>query len=273
MKNLRNAVPLLLLSLLLALVPLAGQAAASATVITSSVEASFGLTAAAADSAGRARLKALFSELSLLSAQYDSRETEIRALHDRNTEALKTAKEAVKNIDLAAISRLSAAVTSAKARYQPLFDQYSALNKRISLLKGLKDKTLNAVLRAQSEAMKLLVQAARQEIRDKEALLKVAKDTRTRKVAAVRKTLAGIDSLQSRIKSQKSAAAALNKRLTADWSDFRAAIRKQNASLAGQALSSAVSGYRQIAACKLKIIEHEQAVAGVIAAALKQARG
>lgn len=273
MKNLRNAVPLLMLSLLLALVPPAGTAAASATVITSSVEASFGLTAAAADSAGRDRLKGLFSELSLLSAQYDSRETEIRALHDRNTEALKVAKEAVKNIDQAAITRLSTAVTSAKTRYQPLFDQYSALNKRISLLKGLKDKTLNAVLRAQSEAMKLLVQAARQEIRDKEALLKAAKEARTRKVAAVRKTLAGIDTLQSRIKSQKSAAAALNKRLTADWSGFKAAIRKQNSSLTGQSLASAVSGYRQIAACKLKIIEHEQSIAGVIAAALKQARG
>ncbi|WP_340020925.1 hypothetical protein MHI24_18110 [Paenibacillus sp. FSL K6-1096] len=272
MKNLRNAVPLLVLSLLLVLVPLAGQAAASATVITSSVEASFGLTAATADSAGRAKLNGLFSELKLLSGQYDRREAEIRSLHDQNTAALKTAKEAVKNIDLAAITRQSAAVTSAKARYQPLFDQYSALNKRISLLKGLKDKTLNSVLRAQSEAMKLLVQAARQDIRDKEALLKATKATRTRKVAAVRKTLAGMDSLQSRIKSQRSAAAALNKRLTADWSDFKAAIRKKNSSLAGQSLSSAVSGYRQIAACKLKIIEHEQAVAGVIAAALKQAR-
>lgn len=273
MNNLLKSGSLLLLSLLLALTALTGSAAASATVITSSVEAAFDLTAATADSTDRARLKGLFSELSGLSAQYDSREVQLRTLHDRNTEALKAAKEAVKNIDLAVISRLSAAVTSTKSRYQPLFDQYSALNKRISLLKGLKDKTLNAVLKAQSAAMKLVVQAARQDIRDKEALLKAAKDTRTRKMAAVRKTLAGIDSLQSRIKSQKSTASALNKRLTADWSDFRAAIRKQNSALAGQSLASAVSGYKQMAACKLKMVEHEQAIAGVIAAALKQAGG
>ncbi|NQX46791.1 hypothetical protein HQN87_15745 [Paenibacillus tritici] len=263
---------LLLLCLIIALTSPAGSASASATVITSSVQASFDLTAATADSTVRARLKSQFSELTALSAQYDSREVQIRTLHDQNAEALNAVRESIKNIDLASVTRQSAAVASAKERYQPLFDQYSALNKRISLLKGLKDKTLNSVLKAQSEAMKLLVQIARQEIRDKEALLKAAKDTRTRRMAAARKTLAGIDRPQSAIKSQKSAVSALNKRLTADWSDFKSAIRKQNPALAGQSLSSMVSGYRQIAAGKLKIIEYEQAVAGVIATTLKQTR-
>lgn len=263
---------LLLLSLLIVLTlsfP-AGPASAAATVITSSVQASFDLTAAKADSTSRARMKSQFTELTALSAGYDSREVQIRALHDQNAEALNAVRESIKNMDQASITRLSAAVSSAKQRYQPLFDQYSALNKRISLLKRLKDKTLNSVLKAQSEAMKLLVQMARQEIRDKEALLKAAKDTRTRRMAAARKTLAGIDRPQSLIKSQKSAGSALNKRLTADWSDFKAAIRKQNPALAGQSLSSMVSGYKQIAAGKLKILEYEQTIAGVIAATLRQ---
>jgi hypothetical protein len=120
--------------------------------------------------------------------------------------------------------------------------------------------------------MKIVVQMARQDIRDKETLLKAAKDTRTQKIAAARKTLAGIESPQISIKSQKSAASALNKRLTADWSDFKAATRKQNSALTGQSLSSMVSGYRQIAANKLKIIELEQKIAGIIAATLKQTR-
>ncbi|WP_405106346.1 hypothetical protein MHH28_24420 [Paenibacillus sp. FSL K6-1217] len=273
MKNLYKS-GCLLLSLLVALAlsfP-AGRASAAVTVITPSVQASFDLTAATADSTARARMKSQFTELALLSAQYDSREVQIRTLHDQNAEALDAVRESIKNIDLASITRLSTAVSSAKQRYQPLFDQYSALNKRISLLRGLKDKTLNSVLKAQSEAMKLLVQIARQEIRDKEAQLKVAKDTRTRRMAAARKTLSGIDRPHSLIKSQKSAVSALNKRLTADWSDFKAAIRKQNPALAGQALSSMVSGYKQIAAGKLKILEYEQTVAGVISATLKQTR-
>jgi hypothetical protein len=270
MMNLCRNAAITLLSLLIALATLAGSASASPTVITASVQASFDLTAAAAESAVRVRLKSQYSELSLLSAQYDSREIQIRALHDQNAESLIVVREAIKNIDQASVARLTAAVSSAKERYQPLFDQYSALNKRIALLKGLKDKTLNSVLKAQSEAMKLLVQLARQEIRDKEALLKAAKDTRTKRVAAARKILAGIDSPQISIKSQKSAASALNKRLTADWSDFKAAVRKQNSVLAGQSLSSMVSGYRQIAASKLKIIELEQKIAAIITATHKQ---
>ncbi|KAI7261343.1 hypothetical protein KC345_g9770 [Hortaea werneckii] len=249
---------------------MAGSASASATVLTASVQASFDLTAATADSTARARLKSQYSDLSILSADYDKREVQIRTLHDQNAQALITVREAIKNIDQASVNRLTSAVNSAKAHYQPLFDQYSALNKRISLLKGLKDKTLNSVLKAQSEAMKLLVGLARQEIRDKEALLKSAKDTRTQRIAAARKTLAGIESQQISIKSQKSAASALNKRLTADWSDFKSAIRKQNSALAGQSLSSMVSGYRQIAASKQKIIGHEQNISGIIAAARKQ---
>jgi hypothetical protein len=228
MRNLCRSAALILLSLLIALATPAGSASASPTVITASVQASFDLTAAAADNAARVRLKSQYSELSLLSAQYDSREVQIRTLHDQNAEALIVVREAIKNIDQASVTKLTAAVSSTKERYQPLFDQYSALNKRISLLKGLKDKTLNSVLKAQAEAMKLLVQLARQEIRDKEALLK------------------------------------------ADWSDFKSAVRKQNSALAGQSLASMVSGYRQIAASKLKIIEYEQKIAAIITATHKQ---
>lgn len=267
--NLYKSGFMVLLSLLIAMTALSGPASASATVITASVQASFDLTAATADSTARARLKSQYSELSVLSADYDRRELQIRALHEQNTRALLAVREAIKNIDQATVTRLATAVTSTKEHYQPLFDQYSALNKRITLLKGLKDKTLNSVLKAQSEAMKLLVGLARQEIRDKEALLKSAKDTRAQKIAAARKTLAGIESEQISIQSQKSAASALNKRLTADWSDFKSAIRKQNSALAGQSLSSMISGYRQIASSKQRIIGHEQNISGIIAAARK----
>ncbi|WNS41905.1 hypothetical protein [Paenibacillus sp. MMS20-IR301] len=269
MKNLYKP-GILLLSLLIALAVPAASAAAAATVFTSSIQTSFDLTAATADSTARARLKSQYTELTALSAEYDSREVQIRKLHDDNTLNLTAVREAIKNIDQDSINRLTASVTSTKERYQPLFDQYSALNKRISLLKGLKDKTLNSVLKLQSEAMKLMVQAARQEIRDKEALLKSAKETRARRIASARKTLAGIESPQISIKSQKSAASALNKRLSADWSDFKAAIRKQNPVPAGQSLSAMNATYRQIAASKQKIIEYEQRIAGIIAATRKE---
>ncbi|MNC12582.1 hypothetical protein D3C76_76790 [compost metagenome] len=269
MNNLKNAV-LALLSFVLLMLPLAGKAAASGTELTPSIQAAFDLTAAVADSSSRSRLKSQYSELSALSAQYNSREEQIRKLHESNAQALLTVKEKIKNIDQANVTRLTAAVASTKARYQPLFDQYSALNTRISLIRRLGDKSLNSVLRTQSDAMKILVQMARQDIRDKEAQLKAAKDARTKKIAAVRKTLAGIESPQTSIKSQKSVVSSLNKRLSADWSSFKSAIRKKNPSLTGLSLSSLLSGHQQIAASKQKIIELEQKVAGVITAASKQ---
>ncbi|MEC0172214.1 hypothetical protein [Paenibacillus graminis] len=261
---------LTLLSVLLLTLPLAGKAAASGTELTPSIQAAFDLTAAVADSSSRSKLNSLYSELSALSAQYNSREEQIRKLHESNAQSLLTVKEKIKNIDQATVTRLTAVVASTKARYQPLFDQYSALNKRISLLRGMRDKPLNSVLRAQSDAMRILVQMARQDIRDQEARLKAAKEDRAKKIAAARKTLAGTDSPQTSIKSQKSVISSLNKRLSADWSDFKSAIRKQNPSLTSLSLNSLLSGHRQIAASKQKIIELEQKIAGVIAEASKQ---
>ncbi|MBW4085391.1 hypothetical protein [Paenibacillus sp. S150] len=269
MINPKNALTALLTLLLLSLPP-AAPAAASATVLTPSIQAAFDLTAAVADSSSRGRLKSQYSELSALSAQYDSREAQIRRLHDSNAQSLLAVKEKIKSIDQANVTRLTAAAAGTKSRYQPLFDQYSALNKRISLVKGLGDKSLNSILRAQADAMKILVQTARQDIRAKEAQLKAAKDARAKKTAAVRKTLAGIEGPQISIKSQKSVVSSLNKRLAADWSDFKAATRKKNPSLAGRSLTSLLSGYRQIAVSKQRIIELEHKVSGVISTASKQ---
>ncbi|WP_150272496.1 hypothetical protein [Paenibacillus tepidiphilus] len=261
---------LALLVFIIAAVGAVETASASAADLTPSVQAAFDLTAAVADSSARTKLRSLYQELSVLDAQYDAREETIRNLHGSNTQALIAVRARIKEIGQAEVARASATVENARKRYQPLFDQYAALNKQISLLKGLKDKSLNAVLRTQADAMKLLVQAARQDIRDKEAQLKDVKQRRADKVAAARKTLAAIDSPQAAIKTQKSAASALSKRLSADFSDFKAATRKKNPQLTLQSLSSLVSGYKQIAANKQKIVELEQKIAGIIAATSKQ---
>lgn len=129
---------------------------------------------------------------------------------------------------------------------------------------------MNTVLQAQGDAMKVLVQLARKEISDRQNQLNTAKQVRTRKITYARKTLSGIDSPQVSIKSNKSVVTSLNKRISADWSDFKAAIRKQNLTLTTQSLSSLVSGYRQIATHKQKIIELEQKISAVIADTRKQ---
>lgn len=268
--NKLKSITLTLLSVLLMLIPSIQVFASSTTQLTPSIKAAFDLTAATASNEARLKLNNLYNDLSSLKLQYDKREEQIRTLHYNNEQLLIVVRQQIKEIDSREVNRLEVEVNSAKQRYQPLFDQYSALNKRISIAKGLKDKTLNAVLGAQGEAMKVLVQLARQEIRDKQELLKIAKAARTKKTAAARKTLSGIESPQTTIKSNKSTITSLNKRLTADWSDFKSSIRKQNPVLTTQSLSSLVSVHRQIATHKQKIIELEQKISVVITNTQKQ---
>ncbi|MFC3749385.1 hypothetical protein [Paenibacillus sp. GCM10012306] len=267
--NIKAIFTLVLTLLLLPLTPITAFGA-PAIEFTPSVKAAFDLTTATTEGAVKNKLNGLYGELSVLKLQDDNRESNIRSLHYNNEQSLTAIRQQIKEIDLTAVTRLEGETAKLKQRYQPLFDQYTALNNRIDLAKKLKDKDLNAILRTQADAMKITVQIARQDIRNKETQLRAAKDARSKKTTAVRKTLSGIDSPQSTIKAQKSVVSALNKRLTADWSDFKAAIRKQNASLTSQSLSSMASQYRQLAEAKQKIIESEQKVAAVIATAKTQ---
>lgn len=267
--NTLKSLSLLLLSVLL-LLSTSTHASASTTELTPSIRAAFDLTAATAEGPARLKLNNLYNDLSTLKLQYDTREEQIRTLHYNNEQALVVVRKQIKEMDLEAVTRLEAAVKSCKERYQPLFDQYSALNKRISIAKKLKDKTVYNILRAQGDAMKVLVQLARQEISDKQNQLNSAKQIRTKKIADARKTLSGIESAQITIKSNKSAVSSINKRISADWSDFKAAIRKQNLTLTSQSLTSLVSGYRQVATHKQKIIELEQKISTIISNTKKQ---
>ena len=238
--------------------------AASIVHLTPSIKASFDTTAGAADASTKSRLTNLYAELAMLQIQHDNREERIRVLHYKNEQMLILVRQQIKEIDAGVVSPLEAQLKSVKERYQPLFDQYSSLLRRISIARNLKDKNLNAVLKAQGDAMKVLVQLARQDIRDKEARLKAAKETRSLKIASARKTINSIESSQTGIKAEKNVVTALNKRLTADWSSFKSAIRKPNPAIASQSLSSLVSIFRQIASSQQKIEEMEQRIAGVI---------
>lgn len=270
MKWLKNAVILSLsLSLLGSLLP-ATAFGTPLTELTPALKTSFDLMAAGSEGSTRNKLNSLYIELSVLKKQDDNREANLRSLHESNERNLEKVRREMKELNLTAVQKLEEETKEMKQRYQPLFDQYTALNNRIALAKKLKDKDLNAVLRTQADVMKITVQSARQAIREKELQLRTARDTRAKKTAAVRKTLEGIRTPQTSIKSQKSVISALNKRLTADWSDFKAAIRKQNGALASQSLASIVSQYRQLAETKQKLIELEQKVAGVLTAAANQ---
>lgn len=154
--NALKSFPLLLLVILLSLSTSTEAFAAATTELTPSIQAAFDLTAATADGPTRIKMTNLYNDLSTLKMQYNNREEQIRTLHYNNEQTLIAVRKQIKEIDLETVAQLEATVKSCKQHYQPLFDQYNALNKRIKIAKGLKNKTLNTVLQAQGDAMKIL---------------------------------------------------------------------------------------------------------------------
>ncbi|WP_379128278.1 hypothetical protein [Paenibacillus sp. sgz500958] len=254
----------LMLTLIMVTLLPAQSLAASVIQLTPAIKASFDETAATAEPSMKGKLKDLYAELAMLQTQYDHREEMIRTLHADNEQALTIIRRDIREIDKAKVEQLEAQTKSFKDRQQPLFDQYSSLNRRISIAKGLKDKTLNKVLQSQADAMKIMVQLAREDIRSKDTVLKAAKEVRSKKISSARQTLAAIESSQNAIKTEKSVASALNTRLSAEWTGFKSSIRKPNANVAAQSLTSMISILRQIATSKQRIVSLEQKVTSVI---------
>jgi len=260
------AIALLLLSVVPA-VP-APVASAATVELTATVKASFDKTVAEADSATKTKLSSLYAELDALLKADKEAEAKIKALHYRNEETLIALRKQIREIDAAKLSKLDEQVKQTKARYQPLFDAYSALNKQISMAKSLKNKTLNVLLKTQADGMKLSVQFAREDIRAKEAAHKAAKTAASNKMKAARDYLAAIDPIGVQIKAQRSAAGLPRGSLSPAWSNFKYAIKNKEAKSAQGALATLVSLAKQIVAQQEKIYALETKI-GEIAAKTK----
>ena len=248
------------------IVALPAGVSAAAIELTSSLKASLDKTAASADAKKGARLRELYAELGTqLKADKDAA-AKVKALQYRNEEAAILVRKQIREIDAAKVSRSAADVQQAKTRYKPLFDGYTALNKQLSLAKSLKSKTLSSALSLQAQVMKLSVQAAREDIKKKEAAHKAAKTAASGKIKAARDSLAAIDSLKVQIRAQRSSLSATRNGLSPVWSNFKYALKKNDAGSAGNALASLVASFKSIVAQQSKIYALETKISDTISA-------
>lgn len=263
-------------ALLAALISLAGMTVvpmstqAAALEFTLPIQKDFDKTKAAADSKTASAMNSHFAELQRLLAEDDNLETRIKALQHRNEEAYLLVRKMIKEIDARKLAQLEDQVKTTRERYKRLFDQYAALNKQISAVKPLKNKTINALLKAQADIMKPAVQLAREDIRAKEAALKTAKAATAQTAKAIRATLSGIDPLKVQIRSQRSAARLPRKSLSPAWTNFKHAIKKNEARHALDALKVLASLSQQIIAQQKKIYALETKIGEIIAKAKAQ---
>ncbi|NWL86267.1 MULTISPECIES: hypothetical protein [unclassified Paenibacillus] len=240
-----------------------GQASAAAFEFTDSINAQLGATA---DKAGKngAKLRKQYTDFKSSRTQIASLDDRTSALHYDNESKATAVRKAISNIDSSKISKLEEQVKTTKSKYQPLYTSYTSLNKQVAAANKLKDKSLYKVLKAQAEGMKLVVDITKQDLKSKEAALKTAKAERTKKQKQIRSILSEIDAVKTKIKAEKSAVSTPNKQLTTEWSNFKAAVKKNDADRTMDILARLLTLSAQINTKKQNIYNHESKISSII---------
>ncbi|WP_256758602.1 hypothetical protein [Cohnella sp. WQ 127256] len=254
---------LMLLSAIFALSP-ATIVSAATVELTSSVKASFDKTVTVADKQTAAKLSTFYVSFGDLLKQDLSSESKIKALHYNNDEAIIALRKQISAINSTALNKLTVQLQQTKERHQPLFNSYTSVNKQITAAKSLKNKTLNALLRAQADVLKLSVQFAREDIKAKEAALKTEKTATSLKIKAARDLLSTIEPLKVQIKAQRSAANLPRSSMSPVWKNFKYAIKKKEVKGTLDSLSTLVLLARQIVEQQQKIYTLEVKISDII---------
>lgn len=253
---------LMTLVLLIANAPLA--LAATTIELTASSQAALDKTVAAANSTQKTAIKGLLLDLVIIGQKEQALDGSIRSVHYKNEEELLALRSRIKQIDADKIKKLEKQVQDMKGRYKPLFSLYTTLNQQIAAAKGLKNKDLNALLRAQADTVKLAVQMARQEIKAQESLLTAAKNSAKAAKKRIQETLSGMGTLNIRIKSARSEAAASKKRIAPLLTTFKQAIKGTQVKETLDSLTSIVAHSRQITVHKQAILNLENQISSII---------
>ncbi|WP_136604522.1 hypothetical protein [Paenibacillus dokdonensis] len=226
--------------------------------------------ATASDAALRSKLGSLYSTFTSLQSQLQQADQSISSLHYKNEDAQSSLTKQIKVIDADKIAKLDQAVKQAKDKYKPLISMYTALNQQITTANKLKNKQLTSVLKAQADTMKIAVQIAKADIKNKEQALASAKTKKTASQKNIRAILAGADPLRIKIKAERSTATILNKNVSPMWKGVTQSIKVGDAKRINNDLNTLVSQLRQIQSQKQKILTLENQISTILQTAKTQ---
>jgi hypothetical protein len=265
LKNFKN-LAVLFTALMLASVLPTGVTAASSLEITTSIQSSLDKTIAA-NQAQASKIHTLYNEFLTLQNQVQDWEIKINTVHTGNEQNSAALSKQIKEIDAANLDKLEAAVAQTRERYKPLFSHYNAVNKQIEAARLLKNKELSSMLRFQAGVIRIPVQLARMDIKNKEEASRAAKDKVSKTVKKIRSTLDDIDPVNVQIKAKKSAIKTTEASITPIWSAFKQSVKKEEVTGVLSSLTSLVSLIRQINDEQQKVYKLETKIGDIIAAA------
>ncbi|MDF2660912.1 MAG: hypothetical protein K0Q94_3703 [Paenibacillus sp.] len=213
------------------------------------------------------QLNSQYAELIGLQQQEKNWDARTKALSGENDAALAGLRREIAAIDSVALAELKTAVEQTKERYKPLLESYTSLNKQITAAKSLPGKELVSFLRMRADAMKIMVQLAKHDIKLKEAAYRAAKDSATLKQKKVRAAMADIEPVEATIKSEKGSAASAKKQFSENWKAFTPLIKKGDPYSLSAALSAVVSDLRQVVGHKQNVYGLENRIGDILASA------
>lgn len=208
-------------------------------------------------------INSMYSELISLQGQSLQRDRTLKQMQAKNKENLTNVRSKLQHWDTDKINKLEASLKQTRQRYEPLFASYQLLNDQLSRMGSKKDDK-KEMLRKQRDIVKAAVQLARMDIKTKVEAVKKARESKSKFVKRVRDILAGINTVNAQMKSERSTVSELQKRTTPLWSSLNQAIKKGDAKSSLQSLTSLVSLIRQIDQSKKKLEQHESRITEIV---------
>lgn len=226
--------------------------------------------AAAADPQWEASYSALGGLHDLLAAAdlaiRDNREQYL-SLRKRNTELQRDIYARIKLIDKTKLERLYSEAEQTKRKHAPLLEEYARLSKQGAEARKQKNRKQALMADMKRNRIKGAVEAARLEIKKKQAAAAAAKKEAIAKSKSVREAMVPIQSLRKKITSENKRIAELNKSRTAVNKRYKAAVKNGDAVGAAVGMKTMVDQLQQIVTSRKSILSWEREVQQVLKSA------
>lgn len=171
----------------------------------------------------------VYDDVATLKVTTSSETKRIQDQRTKNNALLKQLNVKITAIDVEWIKKLQLEADQTRKKHTPLLEQYTTLSKQASAAKKNKNKKLADLLDLKRNKLRASVEAARNDIKAKNAALSIAKKHRATKVKVVKDALAPVQVYKKKITAENKTIAAIKQIYSAAEKRYRASVKQGNA--------------------------------------------
>ncbi|WP_342554507.1 hypothetical protein [Paenibacillus sp. FSL R7-0652] len=216
-----------------------------------------------ADAQTRRSLQQSYESAGKWKIQKEMWEQKTKQLRTENAAVLVQLKKRIRDTDAAKLAALQETLEHTQARYEPLFQLYTSLNKQRSAAKAVQNKEWSAAVRAQTDKLKSIVQLAREDIRAKKKDLAEARKRKNTEVKRLRTMLKGTGTVKKQIQTARKQVSLSRERYSNVLRSFKQTLKKGQPARVLNALGSVVSSAERWASANRNLYTLEQKVTAI----------